>query len=60
MLKVIVMKTKAHMTFSGWWNTEIEKRMNLGDSKIQAALNLLDYIAESDVMNKIEWAEETE
>jgi len=54
------MKTKAHMTFSGWWNTEIEKRMNLGDSKIQAALNLLDYIAESDVMNKIEWAEETE
>jgi hypothetical protein len=48
------------MTFSSWWDTEIEKRMNLGDSNIQAALNLLDYIAESDVMNKIEWAEEND
>lgn len=51
------MKAKAHMTFGYWWDTELTKRM-YSMSQREAVFDLLDYIADSDIMNKIEWAEE--
>lgn len=54
------MKTKAHMTFGYWWDTELTKRMSTGMSQREAIFDLLDYVADSDIMNKIEWAEEEE
>ena len=54
------MKAKAHMTFGYWWDTELTKAMSSGMSQREAVFNLLDYIADSDIMNKIEWAEEEE
>jgi hypothetical protein len=53
------MKAKAHMTFGYWWDTELTKRM-YSMSQREAVFDLLDYIADSDIMNKIEWAEEEE
>ncbi len=53
------MKTKAGMTFGYWWDTELTKRM-YSMSQREAVFDLLDYIADSDIMNKIEWAEEEE
>ena len=52
------MKTKAHMTFGYWWDVELTKRMSAGMSQREAIFDLLDYVAYSDIMNKIEWAEE--
>ena len=53
------MKTKSHMTFGYWWDAELTRRMH-GMSQREAVFDLLDYIADSDIMNKIEWAEEDE
>jgi hypothetical protein len=59
MSRVIVMKAKAGMTFGYWWDAELTKRM-YSMSQREAVFDLLDYIADSDIMNKIEWAEEEE
>jgi hypothetical protein len=59
MSREIAMKAKAHMTFGYWWDTELTKRM-YSMSQREAVFDLLDYIADSDIMNKIEWAEEEE
>lgn len=54
------MRAKAHMTFGYWWDVELTKRMSAGMSQREAVFDLLDYVADSDIMNKIEWAEEEE
>lgn len=48
------------MTFGYWWDVELTKRMSAGMSQREAVFDLLDYVADSDIMNKIEWAEEEE
>jgi len=52
------MKTKSHMTFSSWWDIELTKEIDKGLSEREAVFALLEYIAESDIMNKIEWSDE--
>lgn len=51
------MKAKAGMTFGYWWDVELTKRM-YSMSQREAVFDLLDYIADSDIINKIEWLEE--
>jgi hypothetical protein len=51
------MKTKAHMTKSYWYDTELTKLLNIGYDGREAHALITERLA---TMDQIEWAEEVE